>query len=366
MRRWGLTALAVAVVTGSIAGSASAGARTGPIPVACGDTVTTDVTLTADLDCTGTALTVGASNITIDLGGHVITGTDTSIGLVGQDFDGITVRNGAIEGFAFGVDIVKAERVTVEDLEITSAATVPSGFPATGLNFAEVSGATISGNRVSRGQAGISFVTASDVTIVDNTLDAVQTGIQVLESTDVQVERNTAAGDAGGISLQATGNTTVVANTISGGISGIYVLQPGVLDTGNIVAGNTTTGASSAGIFVDQGDGGVALHMNRADRNFTGIVVRSPETTLSTNTANDNTQLGIDAVAGAVDGGGNTAAGNGDARQCVGVVCGSGVAEPGPNEPGPTGPPVTPVGPLTPPGVALPAPVVRASPRFTG
>jgi parallel beta-helix repeat protein len=363
--------LVVGVVTGSVAGAATAGARTGPIAVQCGDTVTTDVTLTADLDCTGTALTIGAANVTIDLGGHVISGTDTSIGIVGQGFDGITIRDGALEGFAFGVDIVKAERVTVEDLEVTSATTVPSGFPATGLNFAEVDDATISGNRISRGQAGISFVTANDVTIDDNTLDAVQTGVQVLESTAVRVTGNTMTGNAGGISLQATANTSVVGNTTSGGISGIYVLQPGILDTGNVIDGNTTTGASSSGIFVDAGSGGVALRMNRADRNFTGMVVRSPETTLTTNAADDNTQLGIDAIAGVVDGGGNTASGNGDARQCVGVVCGKGVAEPdpnqpGPTEPGPTGPPSTPLVPLTPPGTAPPAPVVHATPRFTG
>jgi parallel beta-helix repeat protein len=358
--------LAVGVVTGSVAGTAAAA---GPAAaVQCGDTVTTDITLTADLTCTGTALTVKASNVTIDLGGHVITGPDTQIGISSSAFDGITIRNGALEGYGIGVAVVDANQVVVEDLEITSAPSIPSGFPATGLNFADVTDATISGNRIANGQAGISFVTADDVTIVDNTLDAVQTGIQVFESTDVRVSRNTTTRNAGGISMQSTGNTAVVGNTTSGGITGIYLLQPGILNTGNLVDGNTTTGASSSGIFVDAGNGGVELRMNRADRNFTGIVVKDTATDLAGNTANDNTQLGIDAVAGVTDGGGNTASGNGDARQCIGVVCGSVVGEPGPDEPAPNepGPPVTPGTPLAPPGLASPAPVVRATPRFTG
>ncbi len=38
---------------------------------------------------------------------------------------------------------------------------------------------------------------------------------------------------------------------------------------------------------------------------------------LQSNVANDNVGLGIDAVPGTVDDGGNTATGNGDPRQCV-------------------------------------------------
>lgn len=39
-------------------------------------------------------------------------------------------------------------------------------------------------------------------------------------------------------------------------------------------------------------------------------------------TADGNGQLGINAVAGTIDGGGNKAHGNGDAAECSGVSCG--------------------------------------------
>jgi hypothetical protein len=52
-----------------------------------------------------------------------------------------------------------------------------------------------------------------------------------------------------------------------------------------------------------------------------GIHVDSPSTTIEKNTANFNTALGIRAVPGVTDGGGNKAQGNGDPAQCTGVVC---------------------------------------------
>jgi hypothetical protein len=52
-----------------------------------------------------------------------------------------------------------------------------------------------------------------------------------------------------------------------------------------------------------------------------GIDVDSPATTVTANLANDNADLGIEAVPGVTDGGGNRARGNGNPAQCVGVAC---------------------------------------------
>jgi hypothetical protein len=42
---------------------------------------------------------------------------------------------------------------------------------------------------------------------------------------------------------------------------------------------------------------------------------------LTSNTANDNVDFGIEAVPGVIDGGGNRAFGNGNPLQCLNVVC---------------------------------------------
>jgi len=52
-----------------------------------------------------------------------------------------------------------------------------------------------------------------------------------------------------------------------------------------------------------------------------GIRVDAAETTLTRNTANFNHDLGIEAVPGVIDGGGNRARGNGNPLQCTNVAC---------------------------------------------
>ncbi len=52
-----------------------------------------------------------------------------------------------------------------------------------------------------------------------------------------------------------------------------------------------------------------------------GIDVRRAATKLTRNHARHNHDLGIEAVYGVIDGGGNRASANGDSRQCVHVTC---------------------------------------------
>ncbi|MGW4466204.1 hypothetical protein, partial [Micromonospora sp. NPDC004704] len=73
-------------------------------PVQCGDTITRDVTLRADLRCTGDALVIGANGVTVDLNQHVISGPRTSgVGISATQRSGLRIRNGAIIDFAWGV-----------------------------------------------------------------------------------------------------------------------------------------------------------------------------------------------------------------------------------------------------------------------
>jgi hypothetical protein len=65
------------------------------------------------------------------------------------------------------------------------------------------------------------------------------------------------------------------------------------------------------------------LFENTADKNGDdGIDVENPEIRLKGNRANKNVDLGIEAVDGVDDAGGNTASGNGNPAQCSpSVVC---------------------------------------------
>ncbi len=91
--------------------------------VVCGDLIVVDTTLTADLACpagTGTALTINAADITLDLGGHTISGDPLEVGVMVNGFSGITIRNGTISGFNDGIFLIDSDNTLVEHLTINN------------------------------------------------------------------------------------------------------------------------------------------------------------------------------------------------------------------------------------------------------
>jgi parallel beta-helix repeat protein len=107
----------------------------------------------------------------------------------------------------------------------------------------------------------------------------------------------------------------------------------------NVVARNSTTGATTDGIFVAgletfcgyvscdpertfQNTTGTVLSRNEVSGNRDdGIDVESADTIVRRNTASSNGDLGIEAVSGVTDGGKNRAFGNGNPLQCLNVRC---------------------------------------------
>lgn len=92
---------AALLVSVALGGSPAAAAPA----VTCGSTVTTDVTLTADLQCpTGDGIILG-SNVTLDLGGHSLVGAGSAVGVQtsSDSQGGNTIRNGTIENWGTGI-----------------------------------------------------------------------------------------------------------------------------------------------------------------------------------------------------------------------------------------------------------------------
>jgi parallel beta-helix repeat protein len=164
--------------------------------------------------------------------------------------------------------------------------------------------------------------------------------IVVFESSDITVARNLVTDAVGcsacgeptgyGIGIAGGSNGTVlsgnaVARTQKDGI-GIADLDPG--DPGNpvpsrtTVRGNVLRDAGADGVHVDAGADGTLLERNRAvHAGDDGIEVDSAATVVTGNGAFSNHDLGIEAVPGVTDGGGNRARGNGNPAQCIGVAC---------------------------------------------
>jgi large repetitive protein len=90
----------------------------------------------------------------------------------------------------------------------------------------------------------------------------------------------------------------------------------------NVVRRNHILGAGQDGVHVDKKAEHTLVKSNHAfSAKDDGIDVDNPKAKLTRNEARRNGDLGIEAIRGVIDGGGNKASGNGDPRQCTNVVC---------------------------------------------
>jgi Right handed beta helix region len=149
-------------------------------------------------------------------------------------------------------------------------------------------------------------------------------GLFTEDSDDNLIRHNKTHGHPeGGMIIEGDRNE-IARNRLAGGGGGILITL--VTDhgraVGNVLSRNEVRGARGSGISVDQAPKRTLLSRNHVRGSGSdGFKVGSPSTKLTKNRAVRNGDLGIDAVPDVIDGGGNRASGNRDARQCVNVTC---------------------------------------------
>jgi len=194
--------------------------------VSCGDILTEDTTLDADLDCSvigGTAFIIGADGITLDLNGHTVTGDGTGRGvdnsggyiLFGDPsvagYDNVTIKNGVIDGFATGVFLVNVSGNTLSELEIRNSKTT-AGLQGIGINlWLNCRNNIVRGNKIHDNERqGILLGCYPD--FVGGSCDGLQPMNNVIE--DNEIYSNGQVDDAYGIQLLFASKNTVSKNTI--------------------------------------------------------------------------------------------------------------------------------------------------------
>lgn len=230
----------------------------------CGDFLTSNTTLSGDLNCTSGyyALEIGADNITLDLNGYTLSGTSSLAGVIVDSRSNVTIKNGVIKGFWAGVNSVDTSNLQILDNVFYNL--------GEGIVLSAGSDAYISGNDFiktsSRGVAIVNYVfgmVAMDNVVADNEFYMTRIGVEIC---GLGTASNTIKGNLiwqsmdYGISLRETNDNQLYDNT---------VLETGYLAlrvdnaTHNIITGNSLRvgdvglaiygGGSSGGACVSSG-----------------------------------------------------------------------------------------------------------------
>lgn len=181
----------------------------------------------------------------------------------------------------------------------------------------------VRGNRISHG-GGIEVGHSGDNRVEGNVLT--DSGMLLGEAQRTLVSDNSIRDwCCFGIILDGADDNLLLRNSVTGGNGpAIFVtsLESQGTSDRNVISHNVTNSKFSDGILVNGDATATLLERNTANESgHDGIEVSAAGTTLTRNTANFNHDLGIEAVPGVIDGGGNRAGGNGNPLQCTNVTC---------------------------------------------
>jgi hypothetical protein len=364
-RQLATAGLVAAAVTMATAGTANAAPQT---VTTCGSTVTGYAILASDLTCTSSPGVTLTGDATLDLGGHTLSGNSfdlADVGVVTSTTGRSRIINGTIERWGRGVSgnfdragrpvvDVRGVRFFANHRAIDAIRTIltvdRSDFDdgERGVNVGFSSFATVTrATFTSHGEAGV-YTDESPLgvivsrstwngggstgircgggfcTVTNNVISGTGTGVQTFDTRLILVGNDIVGNLTGYVPGSDTGSPedvrgnrfldNGVAVRVYGGAFGVGAGAAAELRR-NVFEGN------SVGFWAEaEGDYDFLLDRNTFTSNGDGVRASVGSPRLARNSAVDNTGWGIYAP-GAVDLGGNTASGNGNEPQCVGVAC---------------------------------------------
>jgi parallel beta-helix repeat protein len=298
--------------------------------VQCGDTITHDTTLDFDLiDCPGAGIVIGAPELTLELNGHTVDGTQgKALGVGGspgidngEGHDGVEIRGpGVVRDFEVGVWLLNAGDNVVHRLE--ASANLHGIFLAGPSGSRDMVARNVVSDNVFSGIAladeCVNNIAAGNNRIERNTAFQNSHGIVLTGCADGNlISRNTPFENGVGILLSDSfGHAEIAENNVfrnAGSGIGSIELQKARIER------NRVTENGRDGIEID--DHNNLIQENVASRNALNGITVPHDNTVTRNSADENGGFGIEAQPGVIDGGGNRASGNGNPLQCLYVDC---------------------------------------------
>lgn len=295
------------------------------------------------------ALEIGAHGVDIDLRGHTIEAIeyrdevgvhDNGTALRNLGYDDVSVANGNLIGpqlLGSGLTATDADRLTLRSLVVRGYGSLT--VIGDGARIFDVATRGFGSYIRSNGGTIKRLTTETELDVFGQNVRVTKSELRsltIFHLDDSVLQRNevtwglSVIGNRNSVlhnrgsglwSLTDGGGNRVRGNRIT---RGSLSLAPGF--SRGLVRDNTVSGAGPGsdvgGIRVAAGAMNNVLLSNTASGSADdGISVDEPTTTLTANRAFGNADFGIQAVAGVVDGGGNSAWGNGNPLQCLNVQC---------------------------------------------
>jgi hypothetical protein len=232
--------------------------------VACGATLTTDVTLGAtdsvvNRVCNGNGLVLAASDITLDCAGLTIRGAARGRGIsIKSGAEGITIQNCSIEGFGTGVLLSGGGFHWMER-------TVVSGAKDAGIDVAADESIVIT-SAVQNSERGFivrsTFSEVSDSVALGNKKEGFS-----LKGKSLFVIRNVSINNgAEGFTGAISGESELSENIAAGNRGAGFSVSGGSVSLPNFVADNRAFGNTGNGLVATGDDGGGNLALGNGGR----------------------------------------------------------------------------------------------------
>lgn len=277
-----------------------------PMSVSCGQVITVSTQVLNDLaECPEDGLVIGANGIIVDLAGHAIDGVGLGIGIRNDGFDSVTVRNGTVQEFDYGVRLSSGTTLNVV-AEINLLRNQVTGME---LLDEGTYGNQIRNNLVSGNADGIALLDGTQATLVLENILSNNSAVGLLlraSSGNLLGSNEIGVGSNAGVLLEAASRNVLLGNALESAGDGGFLITAD--SSSNRLRGNSVSGTSDAGFIVElshrnqligntvtgTGDSGIAIKDADGNQLIGNIAYDNSDSGISLDAANDNVLRGND------------------------------------------------------------------------
>jgi parallel beta-helix repeat protein len=263
-----------------------------PMTVSCGQVLIVSTRVLNDLaECPEDGLIIGADGIIVNLAGHTIDGVGLGIGIRNEGFDSVTVRNGTVREFDYGLRLSSGTTLNViEALSLLRN-------QVTGIELIDEGtyGNQIRNNLVSGNADGIALLDGTQATLVLENLLSNNSAVGLLlraSSGNLLGSNEIGVGSNAGVLLETASKNVLLGNVLQSAGDGGFLITAG--STSNRLRGNSVSGTSDAGFIVELSDANQLISNTVTGTGDSGIAIKDADNNLLIgNIAYDNSDSGI-------------------------------------------------------------------------